>query len=215
MTAQHQSGATPAVTPGVDPSTSGGTAETAKAEAANVASTAAEGARDVASEASAQVKAVASEAKQQVDRLVSQGRYEVRQQAEQRSAQAAGQLRTLSEQFRALAESRPEDAGPLLTFVREAEDRLRSMAWRMEQGGPQGIVDDVNRFARRRPGVFLAGALGMGFVVGRLVRAAAANQQDDSQDAVPTTYAATPNGPAYGTSAQLPPPSMSTEGWSS
>jgi len=214
MTAQHQSGATPAVTPGVDPSTSGGTTETAKAEAANVASTAADGARDVASEASAQARVVANEAKQQFDRLISQSRDEIRLQADQRSTQAAGQLRTLSEQFRALAESRPEDAGPLLTYIREAEDRLRSLAWRMEQGGPQGIIDDVTRFARRRPGMFLAGALGMGFVVGRLVRAGASNQQDSSQSSLSSSYAATPNGPAYATPAQLPPP-MSTEGWSS
>jgi len=203
---------TPAVTP--DQPTSSGTAETAKAEAANVASTAADGARDVASEASAQARVVAGEAKQQVDRLISQSREELRLQAEQRSTQAASQLRTLSEQFRALAESRPEDAGPLLTYVREAEDRLRSLAWRMEQGGPQGIIDDVTRFARRRPGTFLAGALGMGFIVGRLVRAGASNQQGNGQGHVPSTYAATRNGPTYAASGELPPP-MSTEGWSS
>jgi len=193
--------------------------DTAKSEAANVASTAAGGARDVASEAGAQAKVVASEAKLQVDRLISQSRDEIRQQADQRSTQAASQLRTLSDQFRALAEARPEDAGPLLNYLGEAEDRLRSMAWRLEQGGPQGIINDVSRFARRKPGMFLAGALGMGFVVGRLVRAAASNQQDNDQDNMSSTYAAMPNGPGYATSGELPPPmttpSMSTEGWSS
>ena len=52
------------------------------------------------------------------------------------------------------------------------------LASRMEQGGAQGVVDDVTRFARRRPGAFLAGAAGVGFVVGRLVRAGAASQRE-------------------------------------
>ena len=144
-------------------------------------SAATEGARDVASEAGAQAKAVASEAKQQLDRLVTQGRDEVRLQAEQRSSQAAGQLRTLSEHFSALVEGRPGDAGPLVGYVNDVQHQLRSVASRLEQGGPQGIVDDVTRFARRRPGLFLAGAAGVGFVVGRVVRAGAASGHDDGQ----------------------------------
>ena len=41
---------------------------------------------------------------------------------------------------------------------------------RLEDRGIEGVVDDVSRFARRRPGVFLLAAAGAGFVVGRFVR---------------------------------------------
>jgi len=147
------------------------TAETAKAEMSTVATTAAEGAKEVAGEATVQTKAVLSQAKQQVDGLVTQTREEVRQQAEDRSAQAAGGLRTLSEQVAALADGRPESAGSLPRYLEEVQEHVRGLASRLEHGGPQGIVDDVSRFARRRPGLFLAGAVGAGFVVGRVVRA--------------------------------------------
>jgi len=187
---------------GADQST--GPVDTAKSEAMTVASNAADGARDVAGEATAQAKAVAGEAKQQLDRLVSQSRDEVRQQAEQRTEQAAGQLRTLSDQFTALVEGRPEAAGPLVGYASDLQGQLRRLASRMEQGGPEGVVQDVAGFARRRPGMFLAGAAGIGFVVGRLVRAGAASQSENGQstgDALPQ-----PNGPVHGEPSPLPPP---------
>ncbi len=103
-------------------------AETAGSEASNVAATAAEGAREVAGEASMQTKAVVSQAKQQVDSLITQTREEVRQQAENRSAQAAGGLRTLSEQVAALAEGRPDSAGSLPRYLEDAQEHVRG--WR-------------------------------------------------------------------------------------
>ena len=150
-------------------------AETAKTEVATVATSAAEGARQVAAEATAQTTAVVSQAKQQVEHLVTQTRQEVRQQAEARSSQAASGLRRLSEQVAALADGQPESAGSLPRYLEEAQEQVRGLASRLEQGGAQGVVDDVTRFARRRPGLFLAGAVGAGFVVGRVVRASTGN----------------------------------------
>ena len=206
MTVQHdQNGLTGSTSD--EQSTAARVADTAKSEASNVASTAAGGAREVAGEAGAQAKAVAGEAKQQFDRLLDQGRQELRQQADQRNSQAVGQLRTLSEQLGALLHGRPEAAGPLASYASDAQYQLRRLAARMEQGGPQGFVDDVTRFARRRPGAFLAGAAGVGFVVGRLVRAGAASQKDDST----TTSGALPasNGPVFADGGELPPPTRS------
>jgi hypothetical protein len=209
MTVEHdQTGVATGNASGADQSTAGRVADTAKSEVSNVASTATDSARDVAAEASDQVKVVASEAKQQLDRLVTEGRSEVRQQAEQRTAQAAGQLRTVSEQIRALAEGRPEAAGQLVGYARDAQNQLRRLAARMEQGGPQGIADDVTRFARRRPGMFLAGAVGVGFVVGRLVRAGVASQQDNGPSSVQAAPAS-PNGPVFEAPSPLPPPTRS------
>jgi hypothetical protein len=141
---------------------------------AEVAGTAAE-------EASTQVKVVAGQARQQFDDLVIQTRDEVRSQAESRNVQAAQGLRTLSQEVSALAEGRPDDAGPLLGLLEDAQRSVNGLAERLEGGGTQGVIDDVTRFARRRPGLFLAGAIGAGFLVGRLVRAGTAKNQDDDQ----------------------------------
>lgn len=179
MTIESQSGAATATIADDDKSSVARVAETAGSEASNVAATAAEGAKEIAGEATAQTKAVVSQAKQEVDSFITQAREEMRQQAESRSAQAAGGLRTLSEQVAALAEGRPDSAGSLPRYLEDAKEHVRSLASRLEEGGPQGAVDDITRFARRRPGLFLAGALGAGFVVGRLARASSAQSHDE------------------------------------
>jgi hypothetical protein len=55
------------------------------------------------------------------------------------------------------------------------------------------VVDDLTRFARRRSGLFLAAALGAGFVVGRVARSVAANKAEESD-----STAMIGSGPAYG-----------------
>ena len=120
-------------------------ADTAGTEASNVAATAAEGAKEIAGEASTQTKAVVSQAKQQVDSLITQTREEVRQQAETRSAQAAGGLHTLSDQVAALAEGRPDNAGSLPRYLEDVQEHVRGLASKLEHGGPQGVIDDITR----------------------------------------------------------------------
>jgi hypothetical protein len=208
MTTEDDTDGASAGAAGDDQSKAGRVADATMAEASNVASVAADGARDVASEVGTQAKAVASEAKQQLDRLVIQGRDEVRLQAEQRSSQAAGRLRTLSEHFSALVDGRPGDAGPLVGYVNDVQHQLRSVVTRLEQGGPQGILDDVTQFARRRPGLFLAGTAGVGFVVGRVVRAGAATGHDDGQR--PADRGLTETAPVQG--SQPPPASPNRPG---
>jgi hypothetical protein len=100
--------------------------------------------------------------------LMAQTRQEVRQHAEERTHQAAGGLRTLSEQVAALAHGRPEQAGSLPGYLEDAQHHVQRWSSRLEEAGPQGIIDDLTRLARRRPGMFLAGAVGAGFLVGRM-----------------------------------------------
>ena len=149
-------------------------------EASNVVETASDGVREVADEVKTQATAVAGEARQQFDDLVGQAREEFRQQAEQRNEQAASKLHSLSEQLVALAEGRTESAGPLVGYLRDVDGQVRNLATRLEQRGPHGVVEDLSGFARRRPGVFLAGAVGIGFVIGRAVRAGSAAQQSSA-----------------------------------
>jgi len=157
-------------------------AGTATSAASDVASTAASGAKEAASEAATQAKVVAGEAKRQLGNVMDKTRQEISTQAEDRTRQAAGGLRTLADQVSALAEGRPHEAGPLVDYLDDAHTRVTSLANRLETGGPQGLIDDVSDFARRRPVVFLAAAVGAGFMVGRLARAGRAAQLDSSSE---------------------------------
>ena len=152
--------------------------ETVKQEASHVASSAADSAKQVAGAAATQAKAVAEQAKEQVSTLLERTRHEVRETAEHKSQQAAGGLRAFADQLRMLANGQPDQAGPLQRYVQDAQDRVSTLASRLENEGPQSLLDDVTRFARRRPGVFLAAAAGAGFALGRLVRAGAAASAD-------------------------------------
>jgi hypothetical protein len=52
--------------------------------------------------------------------------------------------------------------------VSRVADGGRQLAGYLETKGPEGVLREVEDFARRRPGAFLATALAAGFVVARL-----------------------------------------------
>jgi len=151
----------------VDQTTANAVAE----QASNVAATAAESGKQVGSEAANQASEVMRQTKEQVHSLLDDTKQEIQTQAQQRGEQAAQALHSFSDQLVSLAEGRPEEAGRLHEYLREAEHRVRGVASRVQNGGPEGIVADLSDFARRRPGTFLLGAACAGFLVGRVVRA--------------------------------------------
>jgi hypothetical protein len=161
-------------------STANDVTTTAKQETGAVAQSAAEAGKEVASAVSERTSAVANTAKQQLSTIVHQAKGEFRTQAESQGQQAIGGLRTLSDQVSALASGRPEEAGQLAGFLDDAQRRLQDYVGSLDMRGPQGMVDDVTRFARRRPGMFLLGAGVAGFAIGRMVRSASSD--DDGQD---------------------------------
>jgi hypothetical protein len=147
-----------------------GTAE--KTEAAkDVANKAVERASGVAGEVTAQTKAVAGDAMEHARQLLGDGRRHLDEEAHARSRQAAGSLRTLAGQLGALAEGDDGRAGAVGDYVRQGRDQIARLADRLDDD-PTAVLDDVRRFARRQPVMFLAAAGALGFVAGRLVRGA-------------------------------------------
>ncbi len=57
---------------------------------------------------------------------------------------------------------------PAAAVVSRVADGGRQLADYLDRNGPEGVLQEVQDFARRRPGAFLATALAAGFVVGRL-----------------------------------------------
>jgi hypothetical protein len=112
----------------------------------------------------------------------------------------------LSDQLSALQQGRPSEAGPLAGYVEDARSRVTSLADRLESGGAAGLVEDVTAFARRRPGMFVAGAVVAGFLLGRLVRGGVASNSDEGN--APTDGARS----SHGAQGALPPPSAMRRG---
>jgi vacuolar-type H+-ATPase subunit H len=161
--------------------------ETAKAVGAEAASEATSQAQQVVGQAKEEMRAVTGQAKDQARQLAGQARHELRQQADSQTERMAGGLRTFASQLQAAMQGDTQNAGSIPDMARDATSRLESLADRMETRGIDGVLDDVQRFARRRPGAFLAGAAALGFAAGRMFRGmqAAEPSGTDQQRAVP------------------------------
>lgn len=121
---------------------------------------------------------VGSEVASVATHVVDDARAQLREGAEKQLGQLADGLDLLYRQTRALAQGRPDEAGHLVEYVQEGADWLGGLAQRIHTGGLDGIADDIKRFARARPVVFLAGSAAAGLAVGRLVRNEAAVVQN-------------------------------------
>jgi len=155
------------------------TADAAKGQAGAVAGTAADAGKRVAGVAGEQAGQVASEASQQVRDLVQQTRGELTEQAATQQKRVAGGLRSLGEELHSMAQN-SEQQGPATDLVKQAAERTGTVASWLEDREPGHVVDEVTRFARQRPGAFLAIAAGAGLLVGRLGRGLKAANDDDS-----------------------------------
>ncbi|MBW3615197.1 MAG: hypothetical protein KY439_07815 [Actinobacteria bacterium] len=185
------------------------TTEAASDEAANLAAAATEQAEGVATAATGAAQQVAGTVTEEASRVAgeaaAQGRNLVEDARSQLHEQASGQterlsqtLRKLSDEARALSQGRAEDAGPVRDYVEQAASQLNLVASRIDERGFDGVVDDVRRFARRRPGAFLLGTALAGFAAGRLIKAGRSGGDQAGQPvaalppATPTMAPATP-----------------------
>lgn len=179
------------------------TADVAKDQAAEVAGTARDAGKHVAGVAGEQASQVASEATQQVKHLVHQTRGELTEQAATQQQRVASGLRSLSKELSTMAQG-SEQSGMATDLVHQASQRADAVASWLEQREPGHVVDEVTRFARQRPGAFLALAAGAGLLVGRLGRGLKAASDDSNDGAV--SRAPIADTPATG---YAPPPSPS------
>lgn len=138
----------------------------------------------VADTAKQEARSVASEAKFQVRKLADRVGGEVRSQASTQQHRAAGGIRDVGSQFSEMAAT-TTSSGVARDLVETVGARADSVASWLDQREPQDLVEEVKRFARRRPGVFLAIAAGVGVVIGRLTRSLAT--PSDSTDRTGTT----------------------------
>jgi hypothetical protein len=158
--------------------TAGGTSAPNAEKAKQVAGEVGDQAKQVATEAKEQARQVASDIKEQARDVLGEARSEFRQQAESGTKRAAEGIRSLGSQIEALRDGRPEEAGPIAGYADQARRKMDDVARRLDQGGLDGMIADVSRFARRRPGLFLLACTGAGFAAARLARSQAGTGSD-------------------------------------
>lgn len=179
-----------------DPSTSGtgsagsersgkddsSTVDTAKGEASDVKDTAVDAGRNVAEQAKQEASSVVSEAQHQAKSLVDTVGEEVSSQATNQQQRVAASVQSLAKELDGMA-SGSEESGPLTELARQAASKGGELATWLEDRQPRDLLEEVKRFARRRPVTFLLICGAAGVVAGRLTRGAvAANTSVDSRD---------------------------------
>jgi len=162
-------------------------ASSAKAQGQQVLRSTADQAGEIVVSAKEQAAEVADQATTEARNLLEETRQRLEEQSATGAQRLGEQLQRLGEEALALSEGRPDEAPTVQGYVKraaytllESADRAYGVSDDIQTRGIGGLLSDVQTFARRRPGVFLLGAAGLGLVAGRAVRAS----KDDGGDGV-------------------------------
>lgn len=156
------------------------TGQQAKQQATDLTASARDQARDVAGTAKEEAGHVVEQAKSATGDVLREAQSTFRDQAQTQTHRLAGVLNSVGEDFDALLQGRPQEAGQIGEYAQRFQGQVSDLAGRVDELGFDGVVREVQRFARRRPGAFLALSAGVGFLVGRMARGVRDASQDSS-----------------------------------
>ena len=156
-----------------------GTQETAKQEAGRLGSEAQGAARDVAGTVKDEAVHVKDEAMGQARDLAASAKQEVSSQLSTQKDRLAVQTRGISEDLDRISRGERPESDLVTEAVSMLSHRARRLTEQLESREPMDLLDDVRRFAARRPGTFLAIAAGIGLLAGRLTRGLKDAHDDD------------------------------------
>lgn len=154
--------------------------DTAKDEAGDLKDTTVAKASDVAHTVKDEASTVIGEAGSQAKQLYAQTQSELKDQANAQQQRVASGLRSVSSELESMSQN-TDNPGVGADLVRQVAGRLSGAASWLSNRDPGAVFTEVKRYARRKPGTFIAAAAVTGVVVGRLTRALAANASDDAE----------------------------------
>jgi hypothetical protein len=125
-----------------------------------------------ADRAKEQVQEKAQVAQEKMQETTDTVRARVREQVDQRSTQAGGQVRSTAQALRSTSQRLREDGqdGPARAAERAADQAEKVGGW-LEQSDADRILHDVEDFGRRQPMAIAAIGLALGFAASRFLKA--------------------------------------------
>ena len=143
--------------------------DVAKQQASDVAGQATQAGRDVAETAKAETQQVLQNAGQQARQVWDQTRTELASQSSAQQQRLAGGLQSVGRELREMADGGTYN-GVASDLARQGADKADDLSAWLRDREPGDVVDEVKRFARSNPGMFLAGAAVAGLLIGRMTR---------------------------------------------
>jgi hypothetical protein len=183
--------------------------ESAMSEAAELGKSAAKRTGEVTEVVGEQAKQVVSETGAQARHLIEEGVDQLREQASEGQQKLAAGLRSLTDQLRQMSD-RTDGSGMAAELIHQVSERTSDAASWLENREPGDLVNEVRRFARQRPGIFLAGAAVAGAVVGRLTRNVLSPSKSTESDPSQQHDGTSANGQSGQAAHQVPPPAPTT-----
>ena len=156
-------------------------------------------ASDTAGAAKEQTREVADEVKVQARSLASDAKHRVGTEVKSQNDRLANGLRQFADELDEMVGER--DDSPARSVVAQVSQGGRRVADYLGEHGPDGVLREVQDFARRRPGTFLLVAAAAGFVAGRLGKGVLGSASAETHDTAPVA-----GGPAQPASVGHVPP---------
>ncbi|HSU04861.1 MAG TPA: hypothetical protein VLI93_04755 [Acetobacteraceae bacterium] len=132
-----------------------------------------------------QAKQLAGEARNSAADLVEDVKDRMGSQAEHQKDRAAAQMRQAASSVHRTADAlKQNDQGWLGDLVARGADELSSVAERLHRNDLQGLLSQIEGFARRQPALFAGASIAAGFALARMARLA--TEQATSPDRRPS-----------------------------
>jgi hypothetical protein len=135
------------------------------------ANTAADASREVTSQVKETVGQVSEQAQQAAGQVVGQARQEVSSRLAVQKDRAAEGLTSVAHALRQTGQQlRAQDQQAVTGYIETAASQVERVSNYLRQNDLGGLIDDVERFARRQPALFLGGTFVLGLLGARFLK---------------------------------------------
>ncbi len=135
----------------------------------------------VKEQARQQGQQLAQQARQQASDLANRGGEQVKSQLENQKHNASQRMVPIQTALRETAQQlRRQGQGPVAGYADQASDQVERFSGYLRETSVEEITDEVRGFARRRPALFVGGAVALGFLGTRFLKSS--SQQAPSGD---------------------------------
>lgn len=123
---------------------------------------------------------LAEQGSEMKDQLKEKGRTQFRDQIDERTSQAGGQVRSFADALRRTGSDMESQSGSeqATRIASGAADRLERVGGYLEGASGDDLLRDAERFARERPWLIAGAAAAVGFTISRLLKASSESRYD-------------------------------------
>ncbi len=123
-----------------------------------------------------QVQPVLQQTQEKAGQWIGQAREQVVSQLDDQMDRAAGSIGSTAQAFRQAAQQlRDQNQGMFAQYLESGAEYVERFSGYLKEQDIRRMIDEVEGFARREPGLFLGGAFALGFLAARFLKSSSPN----------------------------------------